>query len=132
MTLQSTPTTADIGRMRTRIRIQWNRGAQSASGTQLTEWVDLPDTLGMVWAEKNEVNGNELFGSRELYPELMTTFSIRFHRLIDSMKTASYRVFWLDPYTKKDRQYDVLSATTDQTRRFTQLNCKERPIERAA
>src|SRR5271168_694038 len=111
MSLQSTPTTFDIGKMRARIRIQWNQGEQSESGAQMVKWVDLP--YGDVWAAIDEVGGNEMFQAREVYPERQTTITTRFHRLIDSMKADSYRVFWLDPYTMRDRQFDVKSITAD-------------------
>lgn len=130
MSLQTTPSTFDIGKMRQRIRIQQNLGVQSGSGAQQIQWVDVPD--GRVFAAIDEIGGSELFQAREIYPERSTTITIRYLRSIDSVHADSYRVFWLDPSTRMDRQFDVKSIVADIKHRVMALVCVERPIERPA
>lgn len=115
----------DIGRMRQRIRIQQNRGVQSASGAQQIEWVD----FAQVWASIEPMAGNELFQAREIYPESQISITIRYLEGID----PSMRVLWLDPRTEKDVQFDIKSITDVDMRHYVfELTCEERPIERPA
>lgn len=119
----------DIGKLRARIRIQQNMGAQSASGAQLIEWVDVFN----VWASIEPMGGNELFQAREIYPEQPTTITIRYLQDMLGQDLRSMRILWLDPRTQKDRQFDIKSVTDVEMRHYVlELLCEERPIERPA